>query len=200
MGSTRFLKRFKSLPVKASPLAFLLVVHLCMGSILAQSSPPAIQGVLLNAETQQVISQATISIISVNIRPTSTQSDSNGVFRFPELSEGVYQLLVESPGYQPSASSEIRAIPGRTAIVNFDLNLATLTETVVVTPGFNTGTTSQSVTITTYDREEIRRAPGSAGDVLRAIDSVPGVSTTGEFASFSVRVGAFPQFRVKLEF
>ena len=38
-----------------------------------------------------------------------------------------------------------------------------------------------------FDREEIRRAPGSAGDVLRAIDSLPGVAATGEFASFSVR-------------
>ena len=187
MGLSRYLKIFRLLPVKVLRFALLIVVHSFMGTVLAQSPPPSIQGVLLDADTLQVISQGTVSIISNDLEPTSAEPDVNGVFRFRGIPEGVYQLLVESPGYQPSASSEIRVLPGRTAIVNFDLNLTTLTETVVVTPGFNTGTTSQPVTITTYDREEIRRAPGSAGDVLRAVDSLPGVSTTGEFASFSVR-------------
>ena len=37
------------------------------------------------------------------------------------------------------------------------------------------------------EREEIRRIPGSAGDVFRALDVLPGVVATGEFSSFSVR-------------
>lgn len=37
------------------------------------------------------------------------------------------------------------------------------------------------------EREEIRRNPGSAGDVFRALDVLPGVVSTGEFSSFTVR-------------
>jgi hypothetical protein len=37
------------------------------------------------------------------------------------------------------------------------------------------------------EREEIRRNPGSAGDVFRALDVLPGVVSTGEFSSFAVR-------------
>ena len=37
------------------------------------------------------------------------------------------------------------------------------------------------------DREEIRRNPGSASDVFRALDMLPGVVATGEFSSFTVR-------------
>jgi outer membrane receptor protein involved in Fe transport len=37
------------------------------------------------------------------------------------------------------------------------------------------------------EREEIRRNPGSAGDVFRALDVLPGVVATGEFSNFTVR-------------
>jgi hypothetical protein len=37
------------------------------------------------------------------------------------------------------------------------------------------------------NREELRSAPGTGSDVLRALDGLPGLITDGEFASFSVR-------------
>jgi hypothetical protein len=37
------------------------------------------------------------------------------------------------------------------------------------------------------DRESLRRNPGSAGDVFRALDVLPGVVATGEFSNFTVR-------------
>ena len=45
------------------------------------------------------------------------------------------------------------------------------------------GTVSESF----RNREELRVAPGAGGDVLRALDGLPGLLSTGEFASFSVR-------------
>src|SRR5262249_25090670 len=41
-----------------------------------------------------------------------------------------------------------------------------------------------------YTGEEIRRTPGAAGDIFRAIETLPGVSSSGgEFSAFSVRGG-----------
>ena len=37
------------------------------------------------------------------------------------------------------------------------------------------------------DREHLRTATGSGADVLRALDGLPGLHSTGEFASFTVR-------------
>jgi hypothetical protein len=37
------------------------------------------------------------------------------------------------------------------------------------------------------NREELRSAPGTGSDVLRALDGLPGLISDGEFASFSVR-------------
>ena len=92
MGLSRYLKIFRLLPVKVLRLALLIVVHSFMGAVLAQSPPPSIQGVLLDADTLQVISQGTVSIISNDLEPTSAEPDVNGVFRFRAIPEGVYPV------------------------------------------------------------------------------------------------------------
>ncbi|MFK7846697.1 MAG: TonB-dependent receptor plug domain-containing protein [Rhodothermales bacterium] len=55
---------------------------------------------------------------------------------------------------------------------------------VTITPEFATTPVSHH----SLQREEIRGSPGTAGDVLRAVGSLPGVSTSeGEFSAMSVR-------------
>ena len=45
-----------------------------------------------------------------------------------------------------------------------------------------------------YTRDEIRRTPGATGDVFRAMETLPGVSTSGgEFSVFLVRGGSFKE-------
>ncbi|MGH8203650.1 MAG: TonB-dependent receptor plug domain-containing protein, partial [Steroidobacteraceae bacterium] len=44
-----------------------------------------------------------------------------------------------------------------------------------------------SVSNSLLNREELRSAPGTGSDVLRALDGLPGLVSNGEFASFSVR-------------
>ena len=59
-------------------------------------------------------------------------------------------------------------------------------EAVTVTPEIATASVSRQ----SLQREEIRRRPGTVGDVLRAVGSLPGVSTSeGEFSALSVRGG-----------
>ena len=156
-------------------------------AVRAQDRPPAIQGTIVDAATQQVIAGAALTLLAAGEDLTTTTSGDDGVFRLFEVDEGVYQLLADAAGFQPAASGDIRVVPDKTAVVLFELSGLTLSETVVVTARAAGDDRRAPVTTTTYDREEIRRAPGSAGDVLRAIDSLPGVAATGEFASFSVR-------------
>src|SRR5690606_35315024 len=37
------------------------------------------------------------------------------------------------------------------------------------------------------DREQLRTAPGSGGDVFRALDGLPGLFSVGEFSNYTVR-------------
>ena len=56
---------------------------------------------------------------------------------------------------------------------------------VVVSARAATGNTRATPNTVLLEREEIRRNPGSAGDVFRALDILPGVVSTGEFSSFT---------------
>ena len=170
--------------------AFLITV-IASSSLIAESGqdqhPPAIQGEVLDAGTQRPIDNATITLLENGRQHDATTSGTEGIFDFAQSQEGVYQLLVEAENYQPAVSGEIRVVRDKTAILIVELQRLTLSETVVVTPSATSNDPRAPVTTTNYNREEIRRTPGSAGDVLRALDSLPGVASTGQFASFSVR-------------
>lgn len=49
------------------------------------------------------------------------------------------------------------------------------------------GDTHGGVTASYVDREHLRTATGSGADPLRALDGLPGLFSTGEFANFTVR-------------
>ena len=175
-------------PANAGCALVLLAVWLAATpSASAQEARPAIQGTIVDAVTQQVIAGARLTLLAGGEDLATTTSAGDGVARLFRIDEGVYQVLVEAPSYQPAVSGDVRVVPDKTAVVLFELSALTLSETVVVTARAARDDRRAPVTTTTYDREEIRRAPGSAGDVLRAVDSLPGVSATGEFAAFSVR-------------
>lgn len=150
-------------------------------------TPPSIQGSIVDNDTRQPLSPATITLLQGGTDVGTATADTDGLFRFVGIPDGVYQLLAESEGYQPAVSGEIRVLSGKTAVLQFELARLTLSESVVVTAPSAPVDTRAPVAAVAFGREEIRRAPGSAGDVFRAIDSLPGVAATGEFTSFSVR-------------
>ena len=64
-------------------------------------------------------------------------------------------------------------------------------DVVEVTAGIFSEDNVSTMTNYNYSREEIRRSPGSAGDIFRAIETLPGVSSSGgEFSAFAVRGGS----------
>jgi outer membrane receptor for ferrienterochelin and colicin len=64
-------------------------------------------------------------------------------------------------------------------------------DSIVVSGGYFAQDNLAPHTTFTYSREEIRRSPGASGDILRAIETLPGVSSSGgEFSAFAVRGGS----------
>ena len=154
---------------------------------MRSAEPPAIQGSVFDSLTRQAVEDSTITVLQGGVGVVDALTDGAGQFEVGILPDGVYQLLVEAEGYQTVVSGEVRVLQGKTTVLEFALARSTLTEDVVVSAPSAPVDNRAPAAAVRYDREEIRRAPGSAGDVLRAIDSLPGVSATGEFTSFSVR-------------
>ena len=150
--------------------------------IMAQK-PGHIQGRIVDADTKQPLIGAHVLVMGSE---TGGATDMEGLYRIENLDEDVYKLRVSYIGYADFVETDVRVIRGKTTYVN-EIQLASsplLGEAVTVTPEITTVEVSSHA----YQREEIRRSPGTAGDVLRALGSLPGVSTSeGEFSAMSVR-------------
>jgi len=120
----------------------------------------------------------------------TAETDIAGQFSFDQVPEGVYSVEVEEQGYVKSVQADVRVVLRRAAAVEFALVRSSdevLVDEVVVSARSAAGDPRAPPNTVLLEREEIRRSPGSAGDVFRALDVLPGVVSTGEFSSFTVR-------------
>lgn len=110
-------------------------------------------------------------------RPASawTVTDDAGRFRFSGLPAGAWTVVTAPPGYLPLASPATIAVD----------TVAQLTLTL--DPDVPTGTTDRTVTVTadrasaelterTLSSEEVRFLPGTGGDIVKAVQNLPGVA------------------------
>jgi outer membrane receptor for ferrienterochelin and colicin len=119
----------------------------------------------------------------------TVEADAAGAFAFDQVPEGVYSVEVEEQGYVKAVQADVRVVLRRVAAVEFALARGSdvVLEEVVVSARATAGDPRATPNTVQLEREEIRRNPGSAGDVFRALDVLPGVVSTGEFSSFTVR-------------
>jgi hypothetical protein len=119
----------------------------------------------------------------------TVEADTAGAFSFDHVPEGVYSVEVEEQGYVKAAQANVRVVLRRAAAVEFALVRGSddVLAEVVVSARATAEDPRATPNTVQLEREEIRRNPGSAGDVFRALDVLPGVVSTGEFSSFTVR-------------
>jgi Carboxypeptidase regulatory-like domain/TonB-dependent Receptor Plug Domain len=148
-----------------------------------------IQGRLSESTTYRPIADAEIQLLRGAVVQKSTRSDASGAFVFTDVPEGVYQLTIQHPGYLKAVQPEVRVVLRRISAVDLVLTRGrdeTLAEVVVSAPAMSADPEFAPNNVQ-LDREEIRRIPGSGGDIFRALDILPGVVATGEFSNFTVR-------------
>lgn len=133
----------------------------------------------------QAVAGAKISVKN----KTETTSDADGNFRL-EIESGVYDLEISALGFAPIIKNQIGVTGNRNTLLNVRLDI-TVSESVEVRSEIFAENVEQAVSNITLNREEIRQTPGSGGDPLRAINSLPAVSAaSGEFADLIVRGGS----------
>jgi outer membrane receptor protein involved in Fe transport len=143
-----------------------------------------INGQVTERTSGQPISGATVSVKG----GAATTSDADGNYRL-EAESGVYDLKVSAGGFAPIIKNQIAVTGNRNTLLNAQLEV-TVSETVEVRSETFAENAEQAVSNVTLNREEIRQTPGSGGDPLRVINSLPAVSAaSGEFADLLVRGG-----------
>jgi hypothetical protein len=173
------------------PFAALILsvaVTLPAGAQTQQEVPAgAVRGRIVDSVTGRAVPTATVRLVRNTQVQGTVEADSAGAFSFDDVPEGMYSVEVEEPGYVKAVQADVRVVLRRAAAVEFALVRGkdeVLAEVVVSATAGDPRATPNTVQL---EREEIRRNPGSAGDVFRALDVLPGVVSTGEFSSFTVR-------------
>ncbi|MFM7019351.1 MAG: TonB-dependent receptor [Aquirufa sp.] len=150
-------------------------------SIFAQEHQlPILSGKVVDAQSGEVIVGATIS---VDFKKSGAVTDANGIYKL-SLPYGEYVLKVSSVGYNPYRT---KIYMQSNLEINVELNNVTkqLEEVIVSASADKKDIQTPSLGVTVLSLKGIKKLPTMMGevDVIRSLQTLPGVSSVGEGAN-----------------
>lgn len=158
----------------------------------SQTSMPTgtIKGVLRDADTRAPLIGANVVLSNTNL---GAATGSDGAFTIPRVPVGVYTLKFSYIGYEALAKTDVVVRSQRITFVEAALQPSALaSEEIVVTAGYFPQSDEQPTSLFSFSQEEIRRAPGSAGDISRILMSLPSVAKINDQSNSLIVRGGSP--------
>ncbi len=168
---------------------FVIIINYLIISFIFAGDSGELRGRIVDKSTKQPLAGANIEVLET-VKGAAT--DLEGYFRIESLDENIYKLQISYIGYESLVIPDVRIIRNKkTYLAEIELTKEAMEgEAIVVTAGAFQSDEEQPVSFSKYTSQEIWRAPGAGGDIFRAVEVLPGVSTSGgEFSAFSVRGG-----------
>jgi TonB family protein len=116
-----------------------------------------------------------------------TTTNESGVWELSELPPGKVKVTIESPGFSPYIGEEMLG-SGERLEVTYRLHAESDALEVIV----KGERTDREVTRRTIERSELSVVPGTSGDALKVLESMPGVARTPAFSGTVVIRGSSP--------
>ena len=145
-------------------------------------------GVAITKEDGRPLAGVSIIVESRDGNAYHANTDAAGNASVIGLKAGLYRITASLKGFINIVEPSLRVVRDKTILFRPQMRLAGENiEEVVVVAEATQADPYGAVSNTFLDREHLRTAAGSGGDVLKALDGLPGLVSTGEFASFTVR-------------
>lgn len=172
------------------------VLLVCAVQLHAQVTTGTISGKVADS-TGAVLAGATVAILNDDTGVSRTvNTDSAGRYIAPSLPLGNYRVTVSQEGFQTQVRSGIVLMLGREAVVNLELPVGAVTQTVeVIGQAPLVETTGATVGFVVDDRT-IRDLPLNGRDLTELILMNPGVSQATFAASNNVYTGFGRKFSI----
>jgi outer membrane receptor protein involved in Fe transport len=166
-----------------------LLILLFSFPMSAQQKSGVISGEIRDASTQQPLPAASISLLGTSY---GAASDNRGRFVIRDIEPGTYQARVSYIGYRTFSLTDVIVAQARNTTVQVELQPTEVQMSEVsVNGGYFQKPLENAVSIRSLTSQEIRRSPGSAEDIFRVMQSLPGVATAGgKSAQLIVRGGS----------
>jgi len=167
----------------------LLFIALYSAVLTAQVRTSSISGEVRDAVTKQPLPGANIILLNTKI---GTATDEKGYFVIKNIPVGVYSVQATFLGYEKNIKVDINAATGRNTTVYFDLLPKQMqTGEVTISGSYFNKSADQATSYRSLTPQEIRKSAGSAEDIFRVMQSLPGVATAGgKSAQLIVRGGS----------
>ena len=117
--------------MRARTLAAFMAFLLCASPLAAQETRGSIEGIVKDS-SGAILPGATVEVKSA-AASSSTVTDSAGVFRFPSLTPGTYEVTATLQGFKPVKSDVVELTLGQVLKVNLAMEIGGLTESVQIT-------------------------------------------------------------------
>ncbi len=179
LGSiSRHLRQVSWLALSALLVGFPLLAH-------AAEAPGALTIIVKDENTDRPLSTAQITITERETSSTrSVETDAQGRSVVDQLDPGLYSVNVTKGGFASSYEPGVRVVTRKNIKIEFELGEQAIEEVVVRARQADRFASASS---TYLDREAMQSAVGGGADPLLSLDGLPGLASTSEFASFSVR-------------
>jgi len=148
-------------------------------------------GRVVDQTTKQPLPGAHVQIKRLE-RGTATTRD--GRFSLDTLPTGTYTVHVSMVGYETAVRGPVPVTSGRPHQLSVLLQPAVVeTEGIEVTADHFETTADAPTSVRTLEAEEVRRAPGAAGDVQRVMQAMPGVGVGNDRRNDLIVRGGSPR-------
>ena len=151
----------------------LLAAVLCAAPAMAQEQQGVITGVVTDASSA-VLPGVTVEAKSTAGAVLTTVTDGTGVFRFPAVQPGTYDVTFSLQGFSPKASNIVVRL-GQTISVNTSLEVGGLTDTVQVTSEVPLIDTKSNAAFSNVTKEVIETLP-KGRDYTSIVRLAPGAN------------------------
>ncbi len=171
----------------------LVFLFLYPALILAQNNS-LVQGTISKPDGMK-LEGAIVILTSLNTKSIfDTESDSEGKFRFLNIPSGNYDLKAELVGYKPSQKKNISLVGNDTLNVDLliDDESYTTEEIDVVSDRFRQAQNDMRTSLLNLSPKTTRVIPGVGEDVLRSLQTLPGVTAPSDFSSQLIVRGSGP--------
>lgn len=155
-----------------------------------------LRGAVVDRTTRQPIAQATVNVMGTAL---GAVSGDDGRFAIANVPEGTHRVRAWRVDYPAIVLSDLVVTRGRSTEVDFELDLSAIAtaEVEVKASGF---ARAADVPTSNYQLsyEEIRRSPGAIGDVLRLVQSLPGLAMANDQRNDLIARGGSPNENLTL--
>ena len=171
--------------MRKSILSVLLGALLCAMPAFAQEQRASIEGVVKDA-TGAVLPGVTVEARNVAVGSVvSAVTDAAGVYRFPALAAGTYEVTATLAGFNTAKMAEVPLSLGQIKKVELSMSVAGVAENVQVSAESPLIDTKQSARATSIRSEQIDLLP-KGRDFTTLVTQAPGANNEGKLGGLSI--------------